>query len=73
MNNKLIGLRSTIAVGLGLAFSTAPNITGIVLTLIPFAVFASYYRSMIIKGFEVETRKAYEEASESATEAIKVR
>ncbi len=36
-------------------------------------MFAAYYRSKIIKGFEVETRKAYEEASESAAEAIKVR
>lgn len=62
---------ATVAVGLGLAFSSAPNITGIVLTLVPFSVFASYYRSMIIKGFEVETRKAYEEASETASEAIK--
>lgn len=60
-----------VAVGLGLAFSSAANVTGIVLTLVPFAVFASYYRSMIIKGYEVETRKAYEEASETATEAIK--
>lgn len=62
---------ATIAIGLGLAFSSAANVTGIILTLVPFAVFASYYRSMIIKGFEVETRKAYEEASEVAAEAIK--
>lgn len=58
--------------GLGLALYKAANITGIILVLVPFAVFASYYRSRIIKGFEVQTRKAYEEASETATEAIKV-
>lgn len=38
----------------------------------PVAVFASYYRSLIQKGFEIKTRQAYEEASENAAEAIKV-
>ena len=42
-------LYSTCAVGLALDFSSAPNITGMVLTLMALAVLASYYQSMILK------------------------
>ena len=63
---------AAIVVGLALAFATAPNITGIIIALVPFSVFAQYYRRKIMMGHENATRIAYEEASESAAEAIKV-
>lgn len=40
--------------------------------MVPFSVFAQYYRRKVMMGHENATRLAYEEASESAAEAIKV-
>ncbi len=62
----------TILTGIILSFCTAPNITGVVLILTPIAIFSSYYRSKVLRGAEIESRKAYEEASSVAAEAIKV-
>jgi ABC-type multidrug transport system fused ATPase/permease subunit len=68
---EVIQFFTAVGVGLALAFSTAANITGIIIALVPFSVFAQYYRRKVMMGHETATRMAYEEASESASEAIK--
>eukprot|EP00026_Physarum_polycephalum_P000633 Phypoly_transcript_00634.p1 GENE.Phypoly_transcript_00634~~Phypoly_transcript_00634.p1 ORF type:complete len:1124 (+),score=212.16 Phypoly_transcript_00634:900-4271(+) len=68
---EVIQFITAVAVGLALAFATSPVVTVIVIGLVPFSVFAQYYRRKIMMGHENATRLAYEEASESAAEAIK--
>lgn len=62
---------SCIICGLIISFCYAANVTGIILLIAPLVAFASFYRSRAYEGFESKSKKAYEEASDSASEAIK--
>jgi len=62
---------STIITGLTIALVSSPALTGVMLSLAPFTVYASYVQTKQIAGFEDKTRTAYQEASEVAAEAIK--
>lgn len=64
-------LAAVIITGLTISFIYAPNITGIVLLMAPFQIWGSFTRAKAIRGFEDATKKAYEESSEVAAEAIK--
>lgn len=50
-------------VGLVIAFIQSPALTGIILAISPPSIYAAYYQSTMLSGFEDKTRKAYEEVS----------
>ncbi|OZJ02078.1 hypothetical protein BZG36_04954, partial [Bifiguratus adelaidae] len=61
----------TSIVGLAIAFSASWKLTLVVLCLVPFIAFGTFYESRIHRGYEDETKMAYEESGEIAAESFK--
>ncbi|KAG0004301.1 Multidrug resistance protein 1 [Entomortierella chlamydospora] len=61
---------STVAIGLGLAFSRSWRLTLVVLALIPFLAASQYFALGTLAGFSNKTKKAYEQSGRVANEAI---
>ncbi|KAJ3026787.1 UNVERIFIED_CONTAM: ATP-binding cassette, sub-B (MDR TAP), member 4, partial [Siphonaria sp. JEL0065] len=61
----------TAICGFTIAFYYSWQLTLIILLVTPFMVIASYYESRLRRGFEDNTKKAYEESSTIAAEAFK--
>ncbi|KAJ3248678.1 ATP-binding cassette, sub-B (MDR TAP), member 4 [Chytriomyces hyalinus] len=57
--------------GLTIGFIYSWQLTLIILLITPFSVISSYYESRVRKGFEDETKTAYEESGSIAAEAFK--
>ncbi|KAJ3236028.1 ATP-binding cassette, sub-B (MDR TAP), member 4 [Chytriomyces hyalinus] len=57
--------------GLTIGFVYSWQLTLIILLITPFSVISSYYESRVRKGFEDETKTAYEESGTIAAEAFK--
>ncbi|KAI8620681.1 putative ABC transporter protein, partial [Chytriomyces sp. MP71] len=57
--------------GLTIGFVYSWQLTLIILIIAPFSIISSYYESRVRKGFEDETKTAYEESGTIAAEAFK--
>jgi len=67
----VVQLISTAVTGLTISFYHAWNLTLIILCVVPFMAAASMYESRIHRGYEDQTKKAYEKSGEVAAEAFK--
>ncbi|KAG2226168.1 hypothetical protein INT45_003313 [Circinella minor] len=67
----IIQIISSVITGLVIAFYHDWKMTLIVLAMSPFVMGASFYESMVQRGFEDKTAKAHEHSGEIAGEAIK--
>ena len=67
---SIIQALSTLAVGLGIAFASSWQLTLVILATLPLMAAASTLHVKILAGFGGRSKKAYEDASQIATEAI---
>lgn len=71
VSGDVVQLVVTLCTGLTIAFIHSWQLTLIILCVAPLMAVGSYFESRMHRGYEDDTKKAYEESSSIAAEAIK--
>lgn len=61
---------TTIAISTGLSLYVLPKVGAVALSFVPFIVLAAYYSGKMMEGQQVEEKKATEDASKLAYQAV---